>query len=367
MKKNIKIRDLCSKIHGNYYADLEIENNMGLKPSPERIKQIAKGKLEQSSNENQRAKFMIVSDLENKSIKKRRWMKKNTLRIAFIAALISLVSVGVGAAFGGLEYFKSIFGMNAATIQEDIRSLQIFKENGEYKITAETLLSDGYKTNVIVSLESLKGEIVRKTTTSLFDVKFKNQEQSNKGVSYAIENMDTFGVMNKNYYRIEVSSLEKHLQSTIIITLEEGNKDLKIEVPVKHSVAAREFLIGASKSEDRNYMPEKIQLSPLGVMVIGSEKKAKGGLPTAEIWVVMKDGSTDEILSTASFSGEDDNMVVSSGGGVVLSEEGQEEPLVNKTMGERNKDGKVVTTAYFSRILNLEEVKGIRIDGIDYQ
>lgn len=69
-------------------------------------------------------------------------------------------------------------------------------------------------------------------------------------------------------------------------------------------------------------------------------------------------------LSKMSF--DDGEETVTAGGAAVIVGEGQEPPLVIQTMGERNPDGKVVTTGYFSRILNLNDVQTICVDGTEY-
>jgi hypothetical protein len=102
------------------------------------------------------------------------------------------------------------------------------------------------------------------------------------------------------------------------------------------------------------------------VLVIGSEKEAKGGLPTAEIYVVMNDGTSEELISVQSFDSEDDGETISGGGSAIILGPGEKAPLVIGTMGSRNPDGKMVTSGSFSRILNLDEVKAISVDGVEY-
>lgn len=370
MKKQIRIRDLCSRLHSRHYSDMEIENHTDLHPSPERIRQIAIAKLEQLQHQQTEAVDEPAISADSSALEKRNVMKKNTMRILIIAAAVCLMSVTAFAATNGLSYFNSIFGNSAATVNGDIQSPALSNANKDYKIGIESLLSDGYKTNIIVSFESLKGNKITGEPSELFSVQAKDKSgRIAEGICYSCKPMDEFHQGNQYFYRLEVSSLQSHLSSSLSIALNTQNTTLKIEVPVEHSTAAKAVKIDAKNYVNKNYCPENVQLSPLGVLVIGSEKKAKGSLPTIEILALMKDGSKEEMMSSLSFDTQenDDSSPVIGGGGAVIVEDGQQAPLVTQTMAERNPNGKIVSTGYFSRILDLKQVKSIIVDGIEYQ
>lgn len=370
MKKQITISELCSYLHRSYYADVAVENDTGMHPSPERVRQIAIAKLKQPQNQKIEATGETVISATNPASEKkeRKVMKKSKIRILTIAAVICLMSITVFAMTSGLDYFKSIFGDSAAMVRDDIQSPLLSNVSDDYRITVESLLSDGYKTNMVVSLESLKGSQINDEASGLFSVGLKDKSGAAKGISYSCEALEEFRQGYKYFYRIEASSLNSHRDSSIEVALRKQGAALKIDIPVEHSTAAKEFKIDAKNYKNKNYRPETLQLSPLGVLVIGSEEQAKGGLPTAEIILLVKDGTTEELMSDLSFDSNEsgDDTVVTGGGGVVIVEDGQQAPLVTRTMGERNPDGKVVTTGYFSRILDLNQVKAIIVDGTEY-
>ena len=99
-----------------------------------------------------------------------------------------------------------------------------------------------------------------------------------------------------------------------------------------------------------------MQITPLGVLLIGREAQASGGLPTPVVSVKFKDGTIEEMMSELSFDTDGDGGTVIGGGGVVISNNPLSGPLVISTYGMRNPEGKVVTKGEFSRFINLEDV-----------
>ena len=91
-----------------------------------------------------------------------------------------------------------------------------------------------------------------------------------------------------------------------------------------------------------------MQISPLGVLLIGREAQASGGLPTPVVSVKFKDGTIEEMMSELSFDTDGDGGTVIGGGGVVISNDPLSGPLVISTYGMRNPEGKVVTKGEFS-------------------
>lgn len=344
-----------------YYQDLKIENNTPLRPSEERIQQLVLEKLHQGKNP---AKDLQQQKTEH--IEKRPVMRKKTMGIIIIAAAICLFSMTAYAAVHGLGFFESIFGDSAQSVTNHIQSPMLTAQHGPYTMTVESILSDGYKTNIIVSLEFPKGKSPTLEPYDLFTVK---PENFSEGVSYTCTELPEFSQKNKSYYRLEISSLEdSHYHKTMTVSYNDKTNPLQVKVTINGSMAAKTIAIYQKPYENKNYHPETIQISPLGILVIGSETKAQGGLPTSTIDIIMRDGSSEEMMSQLSFDNFNDKDTSPSmgGGGVVLVDENQPQPLVTQTMGRRNAEGKVVTTGYFSRILDLQQVKAIRVDGIDY-
>ncbi|WP_347489174.1 DUF4179 domain-containing protein [Desulfoscipio sp. XC116] len=357
----VRISELCSRLDGSFYENMEIENTTGLCPSQQRIAQIARAKLrEQVEQESGPAGGPGEKDQE-----KRMGMKKNS-RVILIAVVLCLFSATALAASGGWEFFKPIFGSSVQNVQDDVWSPLLADADQTYKMTVESMLSDGYKTNIVVSLENLTGQALNLQAIEVSRL-FIPEAEDDAGSfdAYSCEELPEFAGKAKKYYYLTVSSLRDCTDAPLTISLAETVAPLKVKVKINGSLAAKEIKIDAKPEQEQNYCPETVQLSPLGVLVTGREKQATGGLPTVPVDLLMKDGSSEELLSEMSF--DDGEETVTGGGGAVIVDEGQEPPLVIQTMGERNPDGKVVTTGYFSRILNLNEVRAIRVDGTEYR
>ena len=349
MKMKIRVSHMCAFLQERFYETVEPKSQPDI--SSRRIRELALSKLRQQSAN-------VGGNTQNKE----KHMK-TSIKVLLIAAIVFAMSVTAFASFGGLEYFKAIFGDSAGAVEDYIQFPAASTENESYRLTVESLLSDGFKTDLIVSLTAKDGKAPGHDPKDMFSTRFTGGDASLSSSSY--QELYDFSVKSKKYYHLELTSLSNSASAEVTVALKEELAPLSVTIPTDGTLTARKQI--QVKTEDyaeQNYYPETVQLSPMGVLVIGSEKEAKGGLPTAQIFVKMKDGKSEELISEASF--DDSEETVSGGGGVVLGAEGETAPLVTGTMGERNPDGKVVTTGTFSRILNLDEVQAIIVDGVEY-
>jgi hypothetical protein len=372
---------MCASLRERFYSDIEPDSGNGL--SNKRIRELAFAKLHQQ----------VGPDSTATNYKSKEKHMKASVKILLVAAIVCAMSLTAFAAFGGMDFFKSIFGDSAAIAEDQIQFPDASVENDDYRLNVESLLSDGYKTDIIVSLTAKSGARLDYDPMELFitsyiwpsDAEIEGAEygfahgngsprreylqMSEEGVVYSIAytEMPEFSNKDKKYYHLEMNSLDNTSESEIKISLMEDISPLSVTVSVSDSLTARKDVqVRAEDYADKNYFPETVQLSPMGVLVIGSEKEAKGGLPTAAIYVIMNDGTSEELISAESFDSEDDGKTISGGGSAIILGPGQEAPLVIGTMGSRNPDGKMVTSGSFSRILDLDEVMAISVDGVEY-
>ena len=161
---------------------------------------------------------------------------------------------------------------------------------------------------------------------------------------------------------MELDNLENSLNWTLTLSLNKELADLELDTLLEGAAAAKVLTIG--QTLEGGYTIETIQLSQLGFMVIGKEDQASGGLPAPQIDIVFKDGRHDELISAMSFDNGGGETVTGGGGAVIGAD--PTGPLVTGTMGQRNPDGKVVTTGEFGRAINLDEVAFILVDGTKY-
>jgi len=348
MKMKISISRMCSLLQEHHYENVEPGTPSDI--SSKRIRELAFAKRRQQESDGN----------TNKQDKEKHM--KTSLRVLLIAAVICTLSLTAFAAFGGLEFFKSIFGDSAQSIGEHIQNPMTSTENEDYRLTVESLLSDGFKTDLIVSLAAKNGKPIPFDPMEMFHTQFIGNEEAMNSASY--REMPEFAQGDTQYYHLELTSLGNHNSAEVKISLKEELAPLSVTVPVNGTMARKEIHIKAEDYADQNYYPETVQLSPMGMLVIGSEKHPKGGLPTAQMFVQMKDGTHEELMSEMSF--DDGEETVGGGGGAVIVGPGETAPLVITTMGSRNPDNKVVTSGSFSRILNLDQVQAIIVDDVEY-
>lgn len=349
------IHKLCSRLDETFYQDLELEDTSKIKPSPARIRELALQKLHSQQNR------PVPADAWPEQ-EKRGTMKKTSIRLLIAAAILCALGITAVAALGGLNYFTAIFGDSAKQVEYEIETPELSVESGGYRLAAHALLSDGYKTELILALESLDGKTSVPDASAGFTA-----ELEGGGIECSGQELPEFSSRMERFYRLTISTLKNIGDAPIEVMLDERIAPLRLRVEPGSRTPMKQVAIDVSVFEGNNYRPELIQLSPLGVLIIGSEQEAKGGLPIAGIYAVMRDGTQEEIMPDWAFdqSGEDE-APVRGGGAAVLSGPGEAQPLVVQTRGERNPDGKVVTTAYFSRILNLSDVRSILVDGKEF-
>jgi hypothetical protein len=336
---------MCGFLEERFYEPIEPTAHADV--SQERIRALA---------------FAKLRDQNDTSIQKKEKHMKTSVKILLAAALVCVMSVTAFATMGGMDFFRAIFGDSAEVAADYVQFPEASVENDDYRLSTESLLSDGFKTDLIVSLTAKGEQTLPDDTYDIF-----NSVLPDTGMNSAsYEELPDFGSKTKRYYHLALTSLDNHSDSEVTVSLKEELAPLSVTVPVGDAMTARkEIQINAADYAEQNYCPETVQLSPMGVLVIGSEKEAKGGLPTAQIFVQMQDGSREELISRESFD-EGDGETVSGGGGSVMVGLFDTPPLVTETMGKRNPNDKVVITGSFSRILNLDDVQAIVVDDVEY-
>ncbi len=358
MNKKKYISDLCSQLDQKFYETLDVENMTVLKPSDKRIENLVFQKLHTEPTTAPQAG-------------KRGPMTKKTIKTLLIAAILCMFATTVFAMAGGISYFRSIFGSTADNVEQDILAPGLAAEDSHSRMVLESMLTDGYRINLIVSLTPLTKEAAREAGRTnlpdLFRVELtpssSSGSEAESTASYTCSELPEFAVGDKRFYHLQLDSLTNCTGWDMNISLAESLNSLTIESRVEGAAAAREYEI--NQDIDGNLTVETVQLSPLGVLVIGNEKQASGGLPTPTVSVTFKDGSTEELMSPMSFDAGDGETVIG-GGGAVIGSDPINGPLVTTTHGQRNPDGKVVTAGEFCRVIRMDDVASISVNGTEY-
>lgn len=291
-------------------------------------------------------------------------MTKRFVKIIASAAVLCFVSATAFAASGGLDYFWRLFGQSTALVAENIWSPGIVAANEQYTMSLESMLSDGYKTNLIVAVTGAGLDDILPEKIP-FDVAVANHEL----MGLSCQEMGDFGEGEQHFYQLKVETRENIVGESLTLTFAARENQLTLETTVNGVTAAKSIAIAAEVKE--NYRVETIQLSPLGALLIGNETKAQGPLPVVDVYLLMKDGSTLWLLGEENIDTADDSSTITGGGGVVFPSAfdvlGETLPLTTEAHAFRNPDGQVITSAAFGSILDLNQVKAVVINDSQYQ
>ena len=133
-----------------------------------------------------------------------------------IAAVFCLFAASVFALAGGFDYFRSIFGDTAKHVEQDIQSPGITAADSDRQMTLESMLTDGYKINLIVSLKALSGEAKANTfdhePIDLFDTNLtpNSSYEHEVALSYTCSELEEFSTENRHFYHLQLDSLENN-------------------------------------------------------------------------------------------------------------------------------------------------------------
>ena len=358
MSKKIKISDLCSRLDQQYIEDLDVENMTELKPSEQRIEDIVFHKLRTEQE------TAVPAG-------KRGTMRKKSWKILLIAAVLCLFSTTAFAMAGGFDYFRSIFGDTVDNAKQDILTPQITVSDSTRQMSLESMLTDGYKLNLIVSLKTMSGnadgDVEKKETIDLFNVTLQppasDSGRQENAMAFTCNELTEFSTKGRHLYHIQMDSLTDCTGWNMKVSLSDDLGGLSLESVIKGSAAATELTI--SQFIDNSLTIETLQISPLGFLVIGNEGNASGGLPTPTVSLTFKDGTQEELINPSSFD-SGDGATVTGGGGIVVGEDPMTGPLVVATYGQRNPSGKLAISGEFGRIIQIKEVQSITVNGTAY-
>lgn len=343
VKRRKNMFDRITPLDGRFYDTLEPVNDSGTRPSPQRIKTLA---------------------LEKTGLRRRKdinTMKK--LRIGLLAAALAVVLGVTVLAMGGMDYFRGIFGDSVAHVAGQIGTPEITATGQDGSVmSVHAILSDGYQTNAVFSTKYPSG--VENNDPDKLDQHEEGQEPfqiSLKGMeaSWSVRELPEFAAANQRFFLASINSMKNCMGQSVEIR---RNADgLMLKVPLNGDVAVRTVKIDREAGQGRSI--ETLQISPLGILLTSSEKEAKGSLPTVDIRIRLQDGEED---ATLFFDSGSDEETVTGGGGAVILAPGQKGPLVVSTQARRNPDGKLIAIGTFGRILNLEQVREIVVEGTAY-
>lgn len=282
----INLKDLYSKLEVEHYQDINI-----LSDSDSRI------------NHNN-IKNGVLKNIDKKGFKFNNPFKK-----MWIAATIALgLMITTVFAFQNIEYFKTIFGNKAETIEKNIQSIMARTENEDYIFSLESLLSDGNQNYFIVSLERKD----QGNTGDMFpfivvkNISEKDVEGPNLSVisTEKIETQDKS--LNKDYYVVKMSTSNNLIGENVKLTLKsidgktiDGRKTLEEEMSISFEIGENSNLkvvdIKDPQEINNNNFITEIKYSNLGIFITGENIEDIATVPVLRVQLKNKDGSIIEI------------------------------------------------------------------------
>lgn len=331
-----KISDLASHIPDEKILPIQPQGDSTVTPSYDRIKSLALKKRKEH-----------LYGKEEKSV------KRVSSRIVLVAVIASLLSVTVFAtvALGGLDYMKGIFGSSASSVQNEIVTPQIQASANGRSMAVEALVTDGFITNMVVSLTGEQPD-----DKDLFTVTSNTEIRSNGW--HAMEEFTTAG---KTYYALDLVSKQYFNAANVTLSLNKQVAPIELSVPLENQLG-NAVVYFPENTQVQNTELRQLQVSPMGLLLICNEKNPQGGLPPTSMLLKLSNGKTEKV--EMSFAASD--RTVGGGGGAVLTDDPKDMPLISTFQGERNPKGELVISGQFSRILNPATIDKVVVGGVEY-
>ncbi len=303
----VNIRDLFSQLDYKEYKDIEIENTSDNHVNIAAIKERVLGKIDRKE-----------SDLTS-----RKRIKKKYFRGIWAAALIICLTATTVFAFTNIDFFKEIFGKKAEVVEKDIQNVLAITENEDFKLTVESMLTDGNQNYVIISLENKNNEELGEMVP-FFSMKKLTKPDSEDRIYEPNEiGKPSIGVMktekiesldateNKNYYLFTYNTSDNMIGEKVELSLsgmrgdgeklEKYDKELSVIFDVKDNGNLKTIDMGELHSVDNKYYITEIKYSNLGMNIKGKCIEDIEGIPILKVNLKYKDGTIEELAREIEF------------------------------------------------------------------
>lgn len=352
MNKNTKqntqtISDLVSDLPEENLSFISLSSNSPL--SNEKIRKLSMEK---------RRHYMAI-DMEE-SMEKRSTVsqKKKWTKFLAIAAIVATLCM-TAFAFNQTDLMKSLFGGKNKNLIDTSIMLPI--ETGEAdgkKMTIQSVLTDGYITNIVVSVEN--ADNIDPYDHNVFEVTSDNQ------VGSKIEKMENFSQGTYQYFHVSVTTSSSIINSNLTISLNSSIAPITLTTKVVSSLDSKTITFPENTTQGTSALKE-LQISPVGYLLTAYQSDPQKGLPSTNITLVFNDGHTEEIDAYLMDSDPEDNAYEMGGGFAVIEPDLENGPLMKGGVGSYNyENSKISVGGEFSRLIDTSELKEIIIDGISY-
>lgn len=329
------ISQLSSKLSDECVESIELDETSEL--SSERIRQLAMEKRENSKR--------------GEGVK----VKSRFLKLAAVVALIFVLGVTVYEA-GGFDYIINEFTGDTNYIREAIDEPKLSETINGKTFTVESILTDGFNTHLVVSLDGA-GE------NDYYYGLFDNLSLATLGLkhplTFGIRPIEELSTKIKLYYSVYIHSGNNLDGDNIVLKINENIAPISINVPIEKNVRIIKFDL-----EDTlvlNYLKlKKFEITPLGFYFEAetddlNEKEeflkidlnySNGDIETIEVPLVY-----DRISAKATNT---------------IYKDFEKVPLYIDYNGRYTETGKMIIYAGISKIINVNEIEKIVIEGVEY-
>lgn len=348
MNKDKKISDLMRSFPTEELE--EIINDTQAPLSGTNIKILAKNKRKENLSSPKEKK----NNMENK----KRPIKLGIKLIAIVAA-IAAMSLSVFA-FSQSDMMRSLFGGKNKDIIDNAIVIPVAEESVDGKsMSIQSVLTDGYLTNIIVCVENA-------APINIYSEQQSFTVTSNSEMTYwGVNTMDDFSSATKQYFNININSSQSLNNADVTIALNPEIAPITLTTSIQNNLNSA-YVTFPQNTFSGEAKLEKLQISPMGFLLNATESQAKGGLPNTVITVVFDDGHTEEIETSFDAVSSDDEYPMMGGGGAIIDPDLENGEFVKMFYGERNQSGQLSLGGEFARIIDINTIKEVVIDGVSY-
>jgi len=263
--------------------------------------------------------------------------KVGIAKVLVIAAAISLFS-GTAVAFSNTELFKGIFGNSIYLVEDQILFPMESVADDQFKLTLDGVLSDAYSSTAIVSVEALNEHSRRELEQIASNLQVGPLQQNIQANSSSFVELNHFSEKNKKRFMVGFRSKDGPLSGNLKISLTTEKSRLTLSAPTASTIRTATIRIDEDHYASADYVPRTVMISPLSVVVEGYERAVGHKIPNPSVILHFANGATIDVFKQES------------------GFEGARFP----------EEGVTTVSAQFEKIINLQQLRSITVDGISY-
>lgn len=365
MKTKVDIRNLCNGLDERFLEELNIEAGDGFADT-ERIRRLAFEKIRLEGKMEKRGRLGGVRRISHK--------------LLLVAALLIVVTTSAFAV-GGMDFFRSIFGDSAKRLDGGIQQIGASVKNDDFEMTAEQLVSDGYHMKIIVSLspstrqaaEWIKDADIIESEVAIIGGSEKEERMALGAIG--TQWMEQFKTKEKAYFCVSYENNYDYagrpikltlvsLQSTAAENSERSiltRPELSLTIDDPKSITSRRTAFFNVTGDHGGSYEASLEVSSISALLTLQGTDGSMDTPTADIVMVMQDGTKERIFKAGSFGVGKDGELASP------DDAGEDTLIVENSYVRDPETGKVLQTAGFARIIDPQAVSYILVDGTRYE